>query len=100
MLSSMILFRFLSSVLTSTRYDRSERVRLLIHILRGVGESRRIGVHDLRDAARSVRQRIKPAERLEILEEIFRVREAEERWENGESGMSGISNALGLFVAP
>lgn len=71
----------------STHTKLSERVRLLIHILRGVDDSRRVSVQELRDAARNVRQRITPVERLDILEEIFRVREAEQRWENGELGI-------------
>lgn len=60
----------------------------MIHILTGVDDQRRPSVQDLRDAAQSVRARITPIERLDILEEIFRVREAEEKWENGELGMS------------
>ncbi|KAL1970407.1 hypothetical protein VTN77DRAFT_5568 [Rasamsonia byssochlamydoides] len=68
---------------------KPERVRLLIHILRSLQaaegkKSRNVTVDLLEDATRSVRRRVKPVERLEILNEIFRVRRAEERYEKGE----------------
>ncbi|KAL2010791.1 hypothetical protein VTN00DRAFT_3509 [Thermoascus crustaceus] len=63
---------------------KPERVRLLIHILRGLGKSRGVTVDQLEDAGRSIRRRIKPVERLEILSEIYRVRRVEEQYENGK----------------
>lgn len=62
-------------------------MRLLIHILRGLGKSRGVTVDQLEDAGRGIRRRIKPVERLEILSEIYRVRRVEEQYENGLIGL-------------
>ncbi|KAJ9293614.1 hypothetical protein DTO271G3_7693 [Paecilomyces variotii] len=63
---------------------KPERVRLLIHLLRGLDKRRGITVDQLEDAGRSIRRRIKPADRLDVLAEVYRVRRVEERYENGE----------------
>lgn len=68
----------------------SERIHLLIYILRreGLLTKRHATTKRLQQFTSSIRQRVKPAERLEILDEIFRVRRLEEEYENGEIGVS------------
>lgn len=74
-----------------------ERVRLLIHLLRGLDKRRGITVDQLEDAGRSIRRRIKPADRLDVLSEIYRVRRVEERYESGEIGKQQHRIYLGEF---
>lgn len=62
----------------------AERIRLLIHILRELRESHGITAEKLREAGQDVRRQITPAERLNVLDEIYNVREAEERYLRGE----------------
>lgn len=64
----------------------SERIRLLIHILRELGDSHGITAEKLRDAGQDVRRQIQPTERLKVLDEIYNVRSAEERYLRGEIG--------------
>lgn len=66
--------------------DLSERIRLLIHILRELGDSHGITAEKLRDAGQDVRRQIQPTERLKVLDEIYYVRTAEERYLRGEIG--------------
>ncbi|KAL2008839.1 hypothetical protein VTN00DRAFT_7033 [Thermoascus crustaceus] len=63
---------------------KAERIRLLIHILRELRESHGITAEKLREAGMDVRRQIVPTERLSILDEIYYVRQAEERYLNGE----------------
>jgi hypothetical protein len=67
----------------------SERIRLLIYILRreGLLTKRHATTKRLQQFTSSIRQRVRPAERLEILDEIFRVRRLEEEYENGKIGV-------------
>lgn len=64
----------------------SERIRLLIHIFRKLGKSRGITADKLEEAGRDAQRQIKPRERLEILDEIYKVRRMEESYERGEIG--------------
>ncbi|EDN02640.1 predicted protein [Histoplasma mississippiense (nom. inval.)] len=59
---------------------KHDRIQLLIHIFR----KSRCSARKLRYASKEVQQHIKPPEKLDILNEIYRVREAEERYERGE----------------
>ncbi|KAF7165279.1 hypothetical protein CNMCM5623_009501 [Aspergillus felis] len=59
---------------------KAERVRLLVHILCELRECRGITVAKLREADQSIRRQISPPDRLEVLDEIYRVREEEESY--------------------
>ncbi|KAH2834436.1 hypothetical protein KXW76_003735 [Aspergillus fumigatus] len=61
-----------------------ERVRLLVHILCELRESCDITVAKLREADQSIRRQISPPDRLEVLDEIYRVREEEEYYLDGQ----------------
>uniref|UniRef100_A0A093VTJ0 Subtelomeric hrmA-associated cluster protein AFUB-079030/YDR124W-like helical bundle domain-containing protein n=1 Tax=Talaromyces marneffei PM1 TaxID=1077442 RepID=A0A093VTJ0_TALMA len=61
-----------------------ERIQLLIHILRELGESHDVTAEKLRDAGQDVRRSISPPERLQILDEVYSVRHMEERYLRGE----------------
>ncbi|EGC41947.1 conserved hypothetical protein [Histoplasma capsulatum var. duboisii H88] len=61
---------------------KHDRIRLLIHIFR----KSRCSAQKLRYASKEAKQNIKPPEKLDILNEIYRVREAEECYERGEIG--------------
>lgn len=65
-----------------------ERIRLLVHILCELRESHSICVDNLKEADQSIRRQIAPIERLQVLDEIYRVRGEEERYLNGNSGVS------------
>lgn len=62
----------------------SERIRLLIHILRELRESHQITAEKLHEAALDVRRQITPPERWLILDEIHRIRLMEEKYQRGE----------------
>ncbi|OQE23481.1 hypothetical protein PENFLA_c011G08967 [Penicillium flavigenum] len=64
---------------------KEERIRLLIHILCELRTSRRITARKLREADQAIRRHIFPAERLCILDEIYRVRREEENFLEGKS---------------
>ncbi|QGA22148.1 hypothetical protein EYB26_009862 [Talaromyces marneffei] len=63
---------------------KPERIQLLIHILRELGESHDVTAEKLRDAGQDVRRSISPPERLQILDEVYSVRHMEERYLRGE----------------
>ncbi|KAJ6191078.1 hypothetical protein N7519_001099 [Penicillium mononematosum] len=63
---------------------RGERIRLLIHILCELRTSRRVTARKLREADQAIRRHIFPAERLCILDEIYRVRREEEDFLEGK----------------
>lgn len=63
-----------------------ERIHLLIHILRCLPRTYGLTTDLLEEATRSIRRRIEPADRLDVLTEIYIVRQLEERYENGEIG--------------
>ncbi|KAI9045598.1 DUF2841 domain-containing protein [Aspergillus affinis] len=55
-----------------------ERIRLLVHILCELRESHNITSEKLKDAGQDVRRGIVPEERLQVLDEIYYVRDMEE----------------------
>lgn len=57
----------------------------MIHIFRKLGKYG-ITAEKLKEVAHDFKRQIKPPERIEILDEIFRVRKLEERFERGEVG--------------
>ncbi|CAG8893510.1 unnamed protein product [Penicillium egyptiacum] len=64
---------------------KEERIKLLIHILCELRTSHRITARKLREADQRIRRHIFPAERLCILDEIYRVRREEEDLLEGKS---------------
>ena len=65
----------------------TERVRLLIHILCELRGSHDITAEKLKEAGQDVRRQISPSERLEVLDEIYYVRQMEEHYLAGDIGM-------------
>lgn len=63
----------------------TERVALLVHILRKL-DSCGITPEKLQEVAHDARRQLKPPEKIEIFDEIFRVRRMEQRYERGEIG--------------
>lgn len=68
-----------------------ERVRLLIHILCELRTSHDITAEKLKEAGQDVRRQISPVERLEVLDEIYYVRQMEEHFMCGDIGTFGCS---------
>ena len=64
-----------------------DRLRLLVHILCELRDSHGVTADKLREAGQDVRRQITPANRLQVLDEIYFVRETEERFLDGEIGM-------------
>ncbi|CBF81911.1 hypothetical protein AN5437.2 [Aspergillus nidulans FGSC A4] len=69
---------------------KPERIRLLIHILCELRESHAICVEKLREADQAIRRQISPVERLQVLDEIYRVRGEEERYLDGRSDSRAV----------
>lgn len=65
---------------------KAERIRLLVHILCELRSSHAICVEKLREADQSIRRQILPSERLQVLDEIYSVREEEEAFLDGRTG--------------
>ncbi|GBF62512.1 hypothetical protein TMEN_5058 [Trichophyton mentagrophytes] len=63
---------------------KPDRIRLLIHIFRKLGKNG-ITADKLEEAGLGVKSQIKPREKVDILDEIYKVRRAEERYERGEA---------------
>ncbi|KAL2869789.1 uncharacterized protein BJX67DRAFT_370607 [Aspergillus lucknowensis] len=63
---------------------KPERIRLLVHILCDLRESHAVSVEKLKEADQSVRRQICPVERLQVLDEIYHVREEEEKFLDGK----------------
>ncbi|KAJ5814560.1 hypothetical protein N7474_006337 [Penicillium riverlandense] len=68
---------------------KSERIRLLIYILRDLRTSHGISARKLREADQPIRRQISPIERLEILDELYRVRHEEEKFLEGKTDTQG-----------
>ncbi|PLB53679.1 hypothetical protein P170DRAFT_346625 [Aspergillus steynii IBT 23096] len=62
---------------------KDQRVALLVHILRKLDQSG-ITPEKLQEVAHDARRQLKPPEKIEIFDEIFRVRRMEQRYERGE----------------
>lgn len=80
-----------------TDIDHIERIRLLVHILCELKESHNITSEKLKDAGQDVRRAIVPEERLQVLDEIYYVRDMEELYLDGKIGMppNGLNNRVG-----
>ncbi|KAJ5117848.1 hypothetical protein N7476_004977 [Penicillium atrosanguineum] len=59
---------------------KAERIALLIHILCELHTSHGITAQKLKDAGRHIQQSISPIERLQLLDELYRVKEEEEKF--------------------
>ncbi|KAF3484301.1 uncharacterized protein GIQ15_03625 [Arthroderma uncinatum] len=68
---------------------KPERIRLLIHLFRKLGNNG-ITANKLEEAGRDAQSQIKPRERLDILDEIYKVRRAEESYERGEVDANAV----------
>jgi hypothetical protein len=64
------------------------RLKLLVHILCELKDSHGITAEKLCEAGQDVRRQITPASRLEVLDEIYFVRQMEEQFIDGEIGKS------------
>lgn len=64
-----------------------ERIRLLVHILCELRTSYGITARKLKASDQPIRRQILPAERLDILDEIYQVREEEEKFLDQVTGM-------------
>ncbi|KAL5044690.1 hypothetical protein BDW71DRAFT_209068 [Aspergillus fruticulosus] len=73
-----------------TSESQVKRIRLLIHILCELRESHSICVETLREADQAIRRQISPVERLQVLDEIYRVRGEEERYLDGCTDPQGV----------
>ncbi|KAJ5885876.1 hypothetical protein N7504_011712 [Penicillium tannophilum] len=62
---------------------KAERIRLLVYILCDMRTSYGITAHKLKAAEQHIRKQIFPTERLGLLDEIYRVREEEEKFQDG-----------------
>ncbi|KAJ5791972.1 uncharacterized protein N7503_007950 [Penicillium pulvis] len=65
---------------------KAERIRLLVYILCEMRTSYGITAHKLKAAEQHIRKQILPIERLRLLDEVYRVREAEEKFQDGFIG--------------
>lgn len=68
--------------------SQSERIALLVHILCELRTSHGITSRKLKDAGRPIQQFISPTERLQLLDELYRVREEEEKFLDAITGKS------------
>lgn len=68
--------------------SQSERIALLVHILCELRSSHGITAQKLKDAGRPSQQLISPAERAQLLDELYRVREEEEVFLDTTTGKS------------
>ncbi|EEQ29520.1 conserved hypothetical protein [Microsporum canis CBS 113480] len=72
---------------------KPDRIRLLVHIFRKLGKTHNITVDMLEEAGSAVQSQIKPRDRLSILDEIYKVRRAEECFESGKKGANMATDA-------
>ncbi|KAJ5801273.1 uncharacterized protein N7518_003341 [Penicillium psychrosexuale] len=63
---------------------KPDRLRLLVHILCELKDSHGVTTDKLREAGQDVRRQITPAHRLQVLDEIYFVRQMEEQYLDGE----------------
>ncbi|KAJ5781051.1 hypothetical protein N7457_006211 [Penicillium paradoxum] len=63
---------------------KPDRLRLLVHILCELKDSHGVTTDKLRDAGQDVRRQITPAHRLQVLDEIYFVRQLEEKYLDGK----------------
>jgi hypothetical protein len=70
----------------SYQANNLERIRLLVHMLCEMRETHGITTARLKQSDQPIRRQILPVERLQILDEAYRVREEEENYLDGISG--------------
>ncbi|KAJ5474076.1 hypothetical protein N7475_003642 [Penicillium sp. IBT 31633x] len=63
---------------------KPDRLRLLVHILCELKDSHGVTTNKLREAGQDVRRQITPSHRLQVLDEIYFVRQMEEQFLDGE----------------
>lgn len=68
--------------------SQSERIALLVHILCELRPSHGITARKLKDAGRSIQQLISPAGRVQILNNLYLMREEQEVFLDGFTGES------------
>ncbi|KAJ5550189.1 hypothetical protein N7461_004887, partial [Penicillium sp. DV-2018c] len=66
---------------------KAERIQLLVHMLCDLRTSHGVTAQRLKAADQSIRRQILPATRLELLDEMYNIREKEEKLLDGEIGM-------------
>ncbi|GAB1213763.1 hypothetical protein ATERTT37_002916 [Aspergillus terreus] len=86
--------RCVTRFLTDTFLHNVDRIRLLVHILCELKESHGITAAKLREAGQDVRRQIVPAERSQVLDEIYYVREMEEMYLDGKISMFPASHIV------
>ncbi|KAJ5087294.1 hypothetical protein N7456_010910 [Penicillium angulare] len=64
---------------------KAERIRLLIHLLCELRTSHGITAQRLKEADQPIRRQIVPAERLQIMDEVYEVRGEEEKFIDGKT---------------
>ncbi|KAJ5272943.1 hypothetical protein N7478_008068 [Penicillium angulare] len=64
---------------------KAERIRLLVHLLCELRTSHGITAHRLKEADQPIRRQIVPAERLQIMDEVYEVRGEEEKFIDGKT---------------
>ncbi|KAJ5372269.1 hypothetical protein N7517_004275 [Penicillium concentricum] len=69
---------------------KPDRLRLLVHILCELKDSHGVTTDKLRDAGQDVRRQITPAHRLQVLDEIYFVRQMEEQFLDGKIDASTL----------
>lgn len=69
----------------------AERIRLLVHILCELKDSHGVTAAKLKDAGLDVRRQIQPEKRLQVLDEIYYVRNQEELYLDGKISESTTS---------
>lgn len=67
-----------------------ERIALLIHILCELRSSHGITAQKLKLAGQPIEQKIAPVERLQLLNELYMVREEEEKFLDSITGWSDL----------
>ena len=71
-----------------------ERIALLIHMLCDLRTSHGITAQKLKHAGQFFRRSISPIERLQLLDELYGVREREEKHIDGATGMSALADTV------
>ncbi|KAJ6126574.1 hypothetical protein N7523_002186 [Penicillium sp. IBT 18751x] len=73
---------------------KAERIRLLVHILCELRASNGVTARRLKEAEQPIRRQISPPERLQLLDELYDVREAEENFQDGATDMKTTVSIL------
>ncbi|KAJ5538579.1 hypothetical protein N7494_008058 [Penicillium frequentans] len=73
---------------------KRDRLKLLVHILCELKDSHGVTAEKLREAGQDVRRQISPANRLQVLDEIYFVRQMEERYLDGKIDASTLVQVI------